>query len=143
MNQNPLPQNQTPIQPVPAQPAATSTNYDIDVFDEIAILRKRVDESKLPQGLREKAQGMIMRLIKMSQKGNFSSEFEPVSEYINWITKIPFATFTQDIIEISDVKKTLDKYNYGLEPVKDRILEFLAVIKLQNKEAQAEQQAGG
>lgn len=111
----------------------SNSGYDIDVFDEITVLKNKVEEAKLPQQLKEKAQGMILRLIKMSQKGNFSSEFEPVSEYINWITKIPFGEYTTDNIEIDQVKTTLDKYNYGLEPVKSRILEYLAVLKLQNK----------
>jgi len=113
--------------------AASADEYDINVFDEITVLKKKVEEAKLPPALKEKAQGMILRLVKMSQKGSFSTEFEPVSEYINWIIKIPFGKYTQDNIEIDNVKATLDKYNYGLEPVKDRILEYLAVLKLQNK----------
>lgn len=143
--QNPNPVNvpiepqQVPLQP-PVQapvsvpvPASQPAAYDIDVYDEISVLKKKIEEAKLPQQLKEKAQGMILRLIKMSQKGNFSAEFEPVSEYINWITKLPFGEYTTDNIEIDDVKSTLDKYNYGLEPVKNRILEYLAVLKLQNK----------
>lgn len=115
------------------QAAASANEYDINVFDEITVLKQKVEEAKLPPALKQKAQGMILRLVKMSQKGNFSAEFEPVSEYINWIIKIPFGKYTQDNIEIDNVKATLDKYNYGLEPVKDRILEYLAVLKLQNK----------
>lgn len=122
----------TQSQSATSQPSSNS-GYDIDVFDEITVLKNKVEEAKLPQQLKEKAQGMILRLIKMSQKGNFSSEFEPVSEYINWITKIPFGEYTTDNIEIDQVKATLDKFNYGLEPVKSRILEYLAVLKLQNK----------
>ncbi|CAG1021612.1 Lon protease 1 [Patescibacteria group bacterium] len=122
----------TQAQSATSQPSSNS-GYDIDVFDEITVLKNKVEEAKLPQQLKEKAQGMILRLIKMSQKGNFSSEFEPVSEYINWITKIPFGEYTTDNIEIDQVKATLDKFNYGLEPVKSRILEYLAVLKLQNK----------
>ncbi len=122
----------TQAQSATSQPSSNS-GYDIDVFDEITVLKNKIEEAKLPQQLKEKAQGMILRLIKMSQKGNFSSEFEPVSEYINWITKIPFGEYTTDNIEIDQVKATLDKFNYGLEPVKSRILEYLAVLKLQNK----------
>lgn len=129
--QVPLQPPQTPVSS--SVPASQSAAYDIDVYDEISVLKKKIEEAKLPQQLKEKAQGMILRLIKMSQKGNFSAEFEPVSEYINWITKLPFGEYTTDNIEIDDVKSTLDKYNYGLEPVKNRILEYLAVLKLQNK----------
>jgi len=122
--------------PVPA-PAVNSTandnnaSADINIKDEIAVLQKKVAAAHLPAGLKDKIDGMILRLIEMTQKGSYSQEFEPVSEYINWITQIPFGQYTEDNIEIEHAKDTLDKYNYGLEPVKDRIMEYLAIIKLQ------------
>jgi len=110
---------------------------DLEIKDEILILKKKVENAKLPQSLREKVEGMILRLIKMSQKGAYSQEFEPVSEYINWVTQIPFGVYTEDEIDIDHAKTTLDKYNYGLEPVKDRIMEYLAIIKLGKMNGQA------
>lgn len=115
MNNNVAPQNQ---------------QYSLDLDLEIKKLDEKVNSANLPPALKEKATGMILRLIKMSQKGNYSTEFEPVSEYINWITQIPFGKYTKDNIDLETVRSTLDKSNYGLEPVKERILEYLAVIKL-------------
>lgn len=116
-------------------PQSQQFNLDLDV--EIKNLQKKVAAANLPPDLKSKAEGMILRLIKMSQKGNYSTEFEPVSEYINWITQIPFGKYSQDNIEIDSVRATLSKYNYGLEPVKERILEFMAVIKLASLNAAA------
>ncbi len=145
MDNTVLPTNQTnPIQPVspvnntassatPLPPMPIKSFMDLDVTDEIEALKVKVEKAKLPEGLKTKAEGMILRLIKMSQKGSYSQEFEPVSNYINWVTQIPFGVYTQDFIEIDQVKQTIDKYNYGLEPIKSRILEYLAVLKLQTK----------
>lgn len=113
----------------------TSISSDIDLEFEINNLKKKVDESTMPTDLKEKANGMILRLIKMSQRGNFSQEFEPVSEYINWITKIPFNKFTEEKQDINKVKEMLTKNHYGLDSVKNTLLEYLAVIQLQKKEA--------
>lgn len=129
---------QTPVpaapQPVSSQsePIPMNVDYGLDVFEEIKALQQKIESSTMPDALKERSRSMVSRLIKMSQRGSFSAEFEPVSEYINWVTKIPFGEFTTDNIEIDQVKATLDKYNYGLEPVKSRLLEYLAVLKLQN-----------
>lgn len=111
--------------------ANPSTSLNMDLEYEVNQLKKKVEESSMPNDLKDKANGMILRLIKMSQRGNFSSEFEPVSEYINWVTKIPFTAFTQENIDISHVKDILFKNHYGLDDVKNRIMEYLAVAKLQ------------
>ncbi|MFS8131385.1 MAG: AAA family ATPase [Candidatus Dojkabacteria bacterium] len=88
----------------------------------------------MPQGLRDKAEGMINRLVKMAQTGGYSQEFEPVSEYVNWISQLPFGKYEQENLDLTNAKSVLDKYNYGLEPVKNRVMEYLAVIKLQNQQ---------
>ncbi len=116
----------------PTQSAA-SPNLDLDY--EINVLKQKVESANLPKALNEKVNGMIFRLIKMSQKGNFSQEFEPVSEYINWVVQIPFDKFSDDNIDINHAKEMLTKNHYGLEEVKNRIMEYLAVIKLHQVES--------
>jgi ATP-dependent Lon protease len=116
-------------------------NIQLDLNVEIQNLVKKLDAvPSMPKSLREKANGMIMRLVKMSQQGNYSQEFEPVSEYIEWICRIPWGNTTPENLDIQNAKATLDKYNYGLEPVKARILEYLAVLKLNSNKAQIMQQ---
>ncbi len=111
----------------------TDVNLNMDLEYEITLLKKKVESSLMPKELKEKAFGMILRLVKMSQRGNFSTEFEPVSEYISWITKLPFNMYTQENIDIAHVKDTLFKNHYGLDDVKNRIMEYLAVAKLQGR----------
>ena len=95
----------------------------------------------MPQGLKDKANGMVLRLIKMSQKGNYSAEFEPVSEYIKWVTQIPFGSYSPETIDLEHTREILQKYHYGLEDVKNRLMEYLAVLKLQRMNEQKAKEA--
>jgi ATP-dependent Lon protease len=66
-----------------------------------------------------------------------SSEASVIRTYLDWITELPWSKLTKDKIDIQEAKKTLDKYHYGLEKIKDRILEYLSVRKLNpNKKGQ-------
>lgn len=112
-----------------------SNSSELNLTAEIRSLEKKVNQANLPDEVRVRLAGMIDRLKKMSFGGNYSQEFEPVAEYINWVIKIPFGKYTEDILDIKNAKEALEKYHYGLQPVKTRILEYLAIIKLQNMNA--------
>jgi len=104
--------------------------------DEIQLIKQKVDNASnnMPEGLKEKAYALIGRLQKMSLAGGYSQEFEPVSQYVDWITKIPFGSYTTDTLDLESAKKALNENHYGLDDVKNRILEYLAVLKLQAQE---------
>lgn len=108
----------------------TNSNTN-NISIEIENLKDKVSKIILPPDLKLKVDGMILRLEKMVIGGNFSAEFEPVSNYINWIVSIPWGKFTKDRIELEEVKSELDAHHFGLEDVKMRILQYLAVVKLQ------------
>lgn len=108
-------------------------NLDVDINQEIKILQNKIISANLPPSLLEKANAMLLRLVKMAQSENFSKEFEPVSQYINWIVQIPWGKYSKDNFDLNTTKEVLDKYHYGLEPVKNRLLEYLAVMKLKNQ----------
>lgn len=102
-------------------------------LDEIARLEMLVSKKPMPEELRFKLNGMIMRLKKMNLDDSFSREFEPVSEYIEWVLKIPFGKVTKDDLDIQKARDELQKNHYGLESVKNRLIEYLAVLKLQEQ----------
>lgn len=115
----------------PQQQAVNSAAPSI--ADEIAVLVQKINQAKLPKDLQIKASGMVGRLQKMANTGSYSKEFEPVATYINWITQIPFGQYTEDQLEIESAKAALNANHYGLDQVKNRLLEYLAVIKLQSQ----------
>lgn len=97
---------------------------------EIEELEKRVESAILPKNLKEKMVGLLSRLKKMTMVGGYSTEFEPLSSYISWVLQIPFGNVTSDNLDLENTRKELQEHHYGLQPVKDRLLEYLAVIKL-------------
>jgi ATP-dependent Lon protease len=99
-------------------------------LQEIEELEVKLKNSSVPDELRDRAEGLIKRLKKVIRFGSFSQEFESVEKYIDWITQIPWGVYTVDNLDINDVRQKMDKHHYGLTETKDRILEYLAVLKL-------------
>jgi len=101
-----------------------------DEVKEIEDLAQKVKKTTLPEGLREKALKMINRLRRMAKFGSYSGEYELIEKYIDWIVRMPWVGYTQDNLNLKYAREILDRRHYGLEAVKNRILEFLAVAKL-------------
>lgn len=69
-------------------------------------------------------------MIKTAQFGGFSADFENLSKYVDWVSKVPWNKYTTDTLSLPNVKKILDDHHYGIEKVKERILEYVSVMKL-------------
>ena len=90
-------------------------------------LEDRITKADLPKEADEVARKQLKRLRAM-QVG--SAEYTVVRTYLDWILDIPWSTSTQDIMDIIRVREVLDEDHYGLDKVKKRIVEYLAVRKL-------------
>ena len=90
-------------------------------------IEERIAKANLPGEAETVAKKQLKRLRSM-QVG--SAEYTVVRTYLDWILDLPWTVTTQDIMDIAAVRKVLDEDHYGLEKVKKRILEFLAVRKL-------------
>ena len=102
--------------------------------DEIKQLEDKLVSTQLPPELLEKAKTMVSRLDKIAKMGgNFVVEFDNASRYIDWITCLPWVNKSQDTLDINNAQQVLNKNHYGLKPVKDKILEYLAILKLNSK----------
>ncbi|MFP4314445.1 MAG: LON peptidase substrate-binding domain-containing protein, partial [Alphaproteobacteria bacterium] len=95
-----------------------------DGLNEIGELEKKVEETKLSKEAKERAQQEIKKLKQMSP---MSAEATVVRNYLDWILNVPWDKRSKVRKDIKLAKKTLDKEHYGLEKVKERILEYLAV----------------
>ena len=101
-----------------------------DGRDELAELEERIAKTKLSKEAREKATGELKKLRQMSP---MSAEATVVRNYLDWLLGIPWqkkSKLKQDLVHAQDV---LDHDHYGLEKVKDRIVEYLAVQARANK----------
>lgn len=97
--------------------------------DEVDELRRKIKELPLSDEARAKAEKELSRMVKMAPG---SPEISVIRSYIDWIVSLPWGKYTVDNLDLQNARKILDADHYGLEKVKDRIIEFLAVRKLKN-----------
>lgn len=97
---------------------------------EIAELREQILQASMPKTVEETALKELDRFERIPQA---SGESSIIRNYIEWLISIPWVEATEDRIEMTHAKKVLDADHYGLEKVKERILEYLAVKKLTNE----------
>jgi len=95
--------------------------------NEIQELEDLLSKSKMPDEARDKTEKEIKKLKMMSP---MSAEATVVRNYIDWMLGLPWEDYTEDVIDIDEARRVLDEDHYGLEKVKERILEYLAVTKL-------------
>ena len=96
---------------------------------EINELRKRIDEGNYPEEVKKTATKELDRLQRMHPS---SAEFTVARTYLDWLLDLPWNVSTEDNLDIKAGEKSLERDHYGLEKVKKRILEYLAVRKLKN-----------
>ena len=96
--------------------------------DEFAALRVRLDALELPEEARAEVNRELGRL---ERAGRESAEAQVIRTYLEWIADLPWSTRTDDHIDVKRAKSVLEDDHYGLEDVKDRVMEFLAVRQLQ------------
>ncbi|GHT51464.1 Lon protease [Endomicrobiia bacterium] len=96
-----------------------------DVQKDADELKKKLKNMKMPQAARDAAEKEISRLEKMMP---MSPEATVIRTYIEWILDLPWEKFTADNLDLNRAKEILDQDHYGLEKVKDRVLEYLAVL---------------
>jgi ATP-dependent Lon protease len=95
-----------------------------DSRDEVSELEAQIKQAKLPQEAHAKAMSELKKLKNMSL---MSAEATVIRNYLDWILCLPWDTYTRSKIKLSKAQKVLDEEHYGLEKIKERILEYLAV----------------
>ncbi len=97
---------------------------------EVEELRQKINESKMTEEAEKEALRELDRLSHMSPA---APEYTVSRTYIDWLISLPWETYTVDNLDIPLVHKTLNEDHYGLEKVKDRILEYLSVRKFKQE----------
>jgi ATP-dependent Lon protease len=94
--------------------------------DELTTLSKAIADAKMPKLAKEKCMSELKKLKSMSP---MSAEATVVRNYLDWMTELPWSTKSKINTDLKNAQKILDEDHYGLEKVKERIIEFLAVQK--------------
>lgn len=118
------------VSPVAGQPGDHGQS-----MDQIRRLGERVEKASLPDDLKKHLLDRVSRLALIRASSGFMSgsyilEYESTSTYINWVIGLPWDTMSEDVLDLVKAKAILDKNHYGLDPIKERILEYMASIIL-------------
>ena len=103
-----------------------------DSMGEILALENKLVTSNLPLDMKEETMKNLLRLKSMIKRGVYGSEFDTMIKYVSWITKIPFGVVSKDNLDISNAKRLMDETHYGMDSIKDLILDYLAAMQLEN-----------
>jgi ATP-dependent Lon protease len=101
-----------------------------DRAQEIEDYQKKIRKSGMPKEAREEAGKQLRRLEQMHSD---SAEAAIIRTYLDWMVEVPWQKSTKDMLDIAYARKVLDREHYGLSKIKDRILEYLSVRKLNPK----------
>jgi len=94
---------------------------------EVQELRKQIEAKSLPEEARKEAEREVGRLERINPA---SPEYAVARTYLDWIASLPWSESTPDNLDLEGARRILEEDHYGLEDVKERVLEFLAVRKL-------------
>src|SRR5205823_8729926 len=98
-----------------------------DKTAEIAELRRQIEAAGMPKEAEDQALKELRRLERMPEA---AAEYGMIRTYLDWLIDLPWSKVDPDAIDIAEARRILDEDHYGLPKVKRRILEYLAVRKL-------------
>ncbi len=98
-----------------------------DKTREIQDYQNKVQKARMPKEAREEA---LKQLRRLEQMHSDSAEATTIRTYLDWMVDVPWSKSTRDMLDIGYARKVLDREHYGLDKIKERILEFLSVRKL-------------
>ncbi len=93
-------------------------------------LREQIEQNNLPEEPKKVA---LKELERLQQMPVAVAEYTMTRNYLDWLISMPWSKFTEDKLDLADASRLLDDQHFGLRKVKDRLLEFLAVIKLKQQ----------
>lgn len=100
--------------------------------EAIGRLTTKITSVKIPENLNENLQELFGQLeINSQNEESFWPIYQNISKYIDWIVSFPWFNQTKDILDLKYAKQKLDEQHYGLDSIKERILEYISVMALQ------------
>lgn len=115
----------------------TTAQQKTATTDDIGYLETLLQQSQVPQELKSEAERTISRVKRATEATGFSQEYELVRKYVEWVTRLPWAKYTEDNYDLNNAKNVLDESHYGLDAIKDRILEYLATMRIKQQKGEA------
>ena len=105
---------------------------DQAALSEITKLKTKLQSTQLPANLQQKTLEQIERITLSLKYGGNLAHLDVIEKYVDWIVTLPWQQETADVIDLAKAKQAMDATHFGLEKVKQRILEYLSIYTLQN-----------
>ena len=107
-------------------------SISLDINSEIQKLVDRTASVQLPQGMQDKLDEIFQQLrVNAKSESTFWENYQRTAKYVEWVVSLPWNKSSQDILDINYTKEKLDENHYGLDSVKERIIEYVSVLALQ------------
>lgn len=134
----------TAAQRTPTSPPIDVALPPVDplVQEELAQLRAKVETTHLPEELSFKIDRMLRLVERAARSNSYAEEYERAAKYIEWVLKIPWEKKSEDNLDLERAKQVLETHHYGMREIKDRILEYMAILQFQ-KRSQGDEGSGG
>ncbi|MEK7074114.1 MAG: AAA family ATPase [Patescibacteria group bacterium] len=100
------------------------------LLDEVGALRKKLKEVHVPPEMDTRVTANLEEIERLEHDISARVHIEQMLRYIDWVISLPWNERSRDELDLPNARKILEMHHYGLQPVKERILEYLAVIKL-------------
>jgi ATP-dependent Lon protease len=109
------------------------------ISDQIETLSEKLKKENVPDMLRENMLVRLGQLSNLVDSPSFLPEFDRISKYVDWVLSLPWQKRTKDILDLEYAKKTLDESHYGLNQIKERILEYISIMKLRQEKGEGQE----
>jgi len=114
--------------------SSKDTQPDIQKLpSELQQLYQQVSKASLPPNLLEKTEQLIVSLQRLIKSPQYHAALDDTVRYIDWMINLPWNTVSQDNLDLEKAQEILDSTHHSLQVVKERILEYIAVLALQNE----------
>ncbi|HVF69850.1 MAG TPA: AAA family ATPase [Xanthomonadales bacterium] len=106
--------------------------------DQIRSLGEKIEKAPIPEEFKQELLDRISRLAMIRSSAGFLSstyimEYESTSRFVNWVIEMPWGNKSEDVLDLAKAKEQMDKNHYGLGPLKQRVLEYIASLMLNIK----------
>lgn len=106
---------------------------------QLSTLIEKIKSSNLPEDLKEVVAVRLDQLLKLTNSPSFLPELDRITKYIGWVTNIPWNKRTEDILDLGKTREVLDKNHFGLDEIKERMFEYISVMKLKQEKGEGEE----
>ncbi|OGY26644.1 MAG: hypothetical protein A2Z11_04035 [Candidatus Woykebacteria bacterium RBG_16_43_9] len=125
------------MNPPEEQTHADTTDGGESLLTEVKKLLDAVYNSHIPPNLKTEVIETLNRLNRAMQHSFYQAEYEQTTRYVEWLLSIPWNERSKDNLDLQKAKEILDKNHFGLDHIKERVLEYLSVLKLQSQKEES------